>query len=617
MTVQNDAVAAALQENSEQPQQAAKQDVAEGQANGATSAEPLKEKTNGGMMEGVTAEYVTKEVLLGATIGFAQIPESVAFAFLANVKPPIALHAAWMVGACCSLFGGRPGMVNGATGAFAAIIATFLPEPKEQGGNGEGIETLFPSVMLAGVFMFIFAALDFSRFILLLPAPVMVGFCNGLAIVIGLAQLHPFVDADTHEFKQGTELMWMLITTLVSMLVMEYFPKVPFRIFQIIPSSLLSIIAAVVIEFCIVRPSGSRTDTIGDVSEFSSETAYPWPFFIEHPGGATDYDLSILNKSQNMVKILVQGFLLATVGTIESLMTSEVVESYVKTPSDGKRTITAMGVGNLLSGFFGGMGGNAMIGLSTINVLNGGKGRLAPCTTAFIVFAAVAGAYEALNYIPVSALAGIMLVVVMHTFKWFSVGIMVSSVMPRAVRKALSSKYYSFDRKIPRIEAFTILLVTFVSYAMNIAYAVGAGLALCAIHFAWTSAQKFDVKERMVGEKKVYDVNGPLFFTSANAFIKILKPETDPDTVEVRFGFSNVMDYTAIATMHKLTTAYQAKGKKITFHSLCASSQNLIEEGKTLVQSIEYNPVEIPDVNLPDVNDQSYNEGVSSHVMQV
>merc|ERR1719271_1662161 len=141
---------------------------------------PSGESSNGGW----TAEYVTREVLLGVTIAFAQIPESVAFAFLANVKPPVALHAAWMVGLISSAFGGRPGMVNGATGAFAAIISTFLPEPKEEGGNGEGVELLFPSVMFAGVFMIIAAFLRLEKFILLLPSPVMMGFCNGLAIVI-------------------------------------------------------------------------------------------------------------------------------------------------------------------------------------------------------------------------------------------------------------------------------------------------------------------------------------------------------------------------------------------------------------------------------------------------
>jgi SulP family sulfate permease len=285
------------------------------------------------------------------------------------------------------------------------------------------------------------------------------------------------------------------------------------------------------------------------------------------------------------------------------------VESYVKTPSNGKKTVTAMGVGNLLSGFFGGMGGNAMIGLSTINVLNGGRGRLAPCTTAFIVFAAVAGAYEALNYIPVSALAGIMLVVVLHTFKWFSVGIMVSSVMPSFVRNALHNNCYSFERKIPRIEAFTILLVTLCAYFLNIAYAVGAGLALCAIHFAWSSMSTFDVKEKYVDGKKIYEVNGPLYFTSANAFVKILKPETDPEVVEVRFGYASVMDYTAIATMHKLSCAYKDQGKKITFHSLNQTSQNLILEGKTLVGAIEYTTVEHEVQSYPDASSQAYNEG--------
>jgi len=342
-------------------------------------------------------------------------------------------------------------------------------------------------------------------------------------------------------------------------------------------------------------------------SEFSEKTAYPWPFFIAHPQDATDYDLSKITASGAFGKIFIQGFLLATVGTIESLMTSEVVESYVKTPSNGQRTVTAMGVGNLISGFFGGMGGNAMIGLSTINVLNGGKGRLAPCTTAFVVFAAVVGAYPALNLIPVSALAGIMLVVVLHTFKWFSLGIMAAALMPKSVRKALSTSFYNFDRKIPRTEAFVILLVTVMSYATNIAYAVGAGLAVCAIMFSWKTAQFFDVKETMEGEVKVYEVNGPLFFTSANKFVKLLKVDTDPEKVEVRFGVSNVMDYTAIATMHKLTVAYKAKGKEIKFKSLCPSSQKLIEKGNQLVQ-IEYTPVEIKDQDLPDMSAQGFNE---------
>jgi len=237
----------------------------------------------GGCLEGWTVKHVTKEVLLGLTIGFAQIPESVAFAFLAHVKPPIALHAAWMIGLICSIFGGRPAMVNGATGAFAAIISTFLPPPAENGGNGAGIELLFPSVMFAGLLMLLVGSLNLSKFILLLPAPVMIGFCNGLAIVIGAAQLHPFQDPETHDWKSGAELWWMITITLVSMLVMEFLPKIPLKIFKLIPSSLVAILMAVLIEFAIVRPTGSRTDTIRDVSEFTSETALPIPFFRGHP----------------------------------------------------------------------------------------------------------------------------------------------------------------------------------------------------------------------------------------------------------------------------------------------------------------------------------------------
>ncbi|CAE6956763.1 ybaR [Symbiodinium natans] len=316
--------------------------------------------------EGVTPSYITKEVLLGVTIGFAQVPESVAFAFLAHVRPHVALHAAWIMGLFCSLLGGRPGMINGATGAFAAIIATFLPAPNVPGGNGAHVELLFPSVMLAGLFMLVASASNLSRFILLLPTPVMVGFCNGLAIVIGMAQLHPFHDESSLSgWKEGYELLWMLVITATSMATMEFLPKVPLQLFKVIPSSLMAILVAILIEFAIVRPCGWRTDTIGDVSEFTSETAFPIPFFVQHP--STGYNLhGIIDSWSSIQSILVQGILLCVVGSIESLMTSEVVESFTKTPSEGDRTLFAMGLGNMVSGFLGGMGGNAMtLGLGT------------------------------------------------------------------------------------------------------------------------------------------------------------------------------------------------------------------------------------------------------------
>eukprot|EP00449_Zooxanthella_nutricula_P013658 CAMPEP_0198522994 /NCGR_PEP_ID=MMETSP1462-20131121/21862_1 /TAXON_ID=1333877 /ORGANISM="Brandtodinium nutriculum, Strain RCC3387" /LENGTH=604 /DNA_ID=CAMNT_0044252671 /DNA_START=27 /DNA_END=1841 /DNA_ORIENTATION=+ len=541
---------------------------------------------------GVTYDYVLREVLLGITICFAQIPESVAFAFMAHIKPPIALHAAWMVGLICSVFGGRPGMVNGATGAFAAIIGTFIP-PGGTGNNGQGVELLFPSVMLAGLLMLCVSRANLARFITLLPAPVMIGFCNGLAIVIGMAQLHPFTDEATHEWKSGFELMWMLIICITSMLVMEFLPKIPLKLFrEMIPSSLVAIVIAIVIEFGIVRNVGSRTNVIRDVSEFTSDTAFPVPFFHNTAGASYDYSSALAPEKlgETFTTIFIQGALLCVVGSIESLMTSEVVEFYAKTPSDGSRTLAAMGVGNLLSGFFGGMGGNAMIGLSTVNCLNGGRGRLGPTCTALGIMACVMGAYPLLNYIPVAALAGIMLVVVLHTFKWFSVLMMVGALLPKRARDKLGPK---FGHKVPRIEVFVIFIVTLLSNypkGTNIAYAVGVGVSICAINFAWTSGKAFEWKVSYDDNgTKYYDVTGPLFFGATSRFFKVMDPDQDPENVEVRFSdTTSVMDYSALEAMHKASALYRSKKKQLVFKSLCPASEKMIAKANRLCSAIEY-----------------------------
>ena len=338
-------------------------------------------------------------------------------------------------------------MINGATGAFAAIVATFLDEPEVDGGNGNGIETLFPSVILAGFLMLLVWALKLDRLVSLLPLPVMIGFCNGLAVVIGKAQLHPFeapvcnatVGTGGHRrrlasgpctasgFKEGAELGFMVLIMFTAMGIMEFIPKLPKPtnlaakpqplralswvavVLLELPSSLLSIIFSIVIEFAIVRPNGFHTDTIGDKEKFTSADALPRFFFNDD-----HYDMGKLD-GKAVGTILQQGILLGAVGCIESLMTAEVVSSHTKTPHHSGLVVGAMGVGNILSGLLGGMGGNAMIGLSTIACLNGGRGRVAPVTTALGILLCVSCAYEVLNYIPMAALAGIMIVVVLHT----------------------------------------------------------------------------------------------------------------------------------------------------------------------------------------------------------
>jgi len=545
--------------------------------------------------QGVTPEYLFREVLLGVTVCFAQIPESVAFAFMAHIKPPIALHAAWVIGFTVSAFGGRPGMVNGATGAFAAIIGTFI-ETAGTGNNGEGVELLFPSVMLAGVFMILVSWLKLSRFITMLPAPVMIGFCNGLAIVIGLAQLHPFKDSETHEWKEGAELIWMLVICFTSMSVMEFLPQVPLKLFKVVPSSLMAIISAVILEFLVVRViAGSRTNTIKDLSEFTPDTAFPIPFFIKTK--AVSYELDNILEGDGIMKIIIQGFLLCTVGTIESLMTSEVVESFVKTPSNHNRTVLAMGVGNIISGFLGGMGGNAMIGLSTVNCLNGGKGRLGPIVAALGIAICCMGAYPLLNFIPVAALAGVMIVVVLHTFKWFSLTMLVAALLPKKYRAK-----WQLHRKVPRCEVFVIVIVTVLANATNIAYAVGAGVAICSMAFAWQAGRQLDVVVSEEDDKKQYHIDGPLFFVTANKFKRMLDPDNDPDTVEVWLG-GKLMDYTAMGIIHELSMAYANKGKTLKFHKVDPESEQLLVKAGHLVKEVSYelDTGILDDVNVPTI----------------
>jgi len=475
--------------------------------------EPTKEESR--------AEVWVREVLLGIIICFAQVPESIAFAYMAHVRPPVAMHAAWVIGLVCGIFGGRPGMVNGATGAFAAIINTFLSKPDDPGGNAKEIELLFPSVMMAGVFMMVIWALGLERLLKTIPQPVMLGFCNGLAWVIGLAQVHPFHQACPEKapepgeqeqrrrlspfdalqpecgWRQGPDLLWMLFIAFVAMVIMEYFPKIPlpsrprargpllFGWYLLtglskLPSSFLSIVAALIIEFSLVRPLGYRTDTIGDIEEFTQDDALPLPFFLN-----SDYDMNKLGR-EHIPTILLQGALLCCVGSIESLMTAQVVSDFTKTTHSPGMVVGAMGMGNVISGFLGGMGGNAMIGLSTIACLNGGRERIAPVVTAIGVFLTMAVFHQVLNYIPISALTGVMAVVVTHTFKWTSLIAVARAFLPASTQRAIGCRTgggcsVPCCGEVPelgRFDAFVVVVVSVLTVYTNIAYSVILGLLL-------------------------------------------------------------------------------------------------------------------------------------------
>jgi len=498
------------------------------------------------------AAFVKTEVALGITICFAQIPESVAFAFMAHIKPHVAIHAAWVVGLICSLFGGRTGMVNGAEGAFAAIIATLIPEPTQPGGNGEGIELLFPSVMVCGCFMLLIWLTGSFRFISLVPGSVMLGFCNGLAIVIGWSQLHPFKEGhgDEKHWVSGAKLWCMLAEMMTAMLIMEFFPKIPLKVARLLPSSLLAIISSVVLEFCIVRPVGGRTDVIGDVQEFT--LTYPYPFFLN-----PDYNMGLIGVD-DLGKILVQGGLLAIAGIVQGLLTTEVVYDILKTPTNRTAVCLSCGVANIVSGFLGGMGGDAMIGLSTINILNGGTGRLGPTVTALGIMICMVGAYPLLNFIPVASLAGVMIVVVLHTFKWFSVPMVISAALPEQCRRHLR-----LPEKVDRLDMLIVATVSTLVVVLNLVYAVGVGLVMAALRYAWETSQDFVIEEQMLEGSKVYFVRGKLFFGTSMRFHTFFDYAQDPDEVTIHLE-SAPADYSANTALAKVEALYKKETKTVT-----------------------------------------------------
>ena len=541
------------------------------------------------------AEFLKTEILLGITICFAQVPESVAFAFMAHIKPPVALHAAWVVGLICTLFGGRSGMVNGAEGAFAAIIGAMVAVPEIQGQNGEGIELLFPSVMTAGLFMLIIWAVGGDRFIVLMASSIMDGFCCGLAIVIGLSQLHPFQighGAEKHWRPADDPTTWfMVLIMMCSMLTMEFVPKLKFKGAKLIPSSLLAIIVAIVIEYAVVRnincdashvdSEGSHsdhnatgtykcaTDVIGDVTPFQFTS--PYPFFLND-----DYltnGVYAISASQ-IPQILMQGLLLAIAGVVQGLMTTEVVTSYVKTPAHTPSIVWSMGVANLLSGFLGGMGGDAMIGLSTINCLNGGRGRLAPTVTALGVMLCTMVAYPVLDYIPIASLAGVMIVVVLHTFKWAKLPMIAAACVPQSWRAPINRSLCScgcfpawlkLPEEVDRWEALIIVVVSFLTIQFNLVIGVGVGLVLAALRFAYATSLETNVvvtRGAAPGATKRYAVQGKLFFGSAMRFHTFFDIDNDPEEVVLELN-EKPTEYSAIDALSRVSALYQAQNKTL------------------------------------------------------
>ena len=505
------------------------------------------------MDEGFTFGRLRIELLSGLTVALALVPEAVAFAFVAGVNPLVGLYAAFIVGLITALFGGRPGMISGATGALAVVMVALVAQ--------HGVEYLFATVVLMGLLQIFAGVMQWGKFIRLVPHPVMLGFVNGLAIVIFLAQMTQFkvpgsVVSNGHgmtggEWLSGGPLYMMLGLVMATMAIIWVMP----RITKFIPAPLagIGIVAAVVIGF------GMDVPRVGDLASIS--------------GGLPTWHIPMVPLNWATIEIILPyAVILAAIGLIESLLTLNLVGDMTGKRGGASQECIAQGVSNTVTGFFGGMGGCAMIGQSMINVKSGGRTRVAGIAAAVFLLLFILVGSSVIELIPLAALVGVMFMVVIGTFAWNSLTIL---------------------RKVPKMDAFVILLVTVVTVMEDLAVAVVVGVIVSALAYAWNNARRIHATTRdSESEKgaKVYEINGPLFFGSSDGFAELFEVETDPDTVIVDFKDSRVVDQSALQAIEAIAGKYEAVGKRIQLRHLSRDCHQLLTNAGHLMVDSDDDP---------------------------
>jgi len=486
-------------------------------------------------------DYKT-EILSGLTVALALVPEAVAFALIAGLSPLTGLYAAIVVGFVTSVLGGRPGMISGATGAIAVVLVVLA--------KSHGVEYIFATVVLAGIIQLGAGLLRLGQLIRLVPHPVIFGFVNGLAIIIFMSQLDQFKDLSGN-WLTGTALYSLLGLVALTMLIIWGLPKLT----KVIPASL----TAILVVFAIVFFFGIETKTVGDIA--SIQGGFP-PFHI--PG--IDFSL------ETLALILPYSLIVAGVGLIESLLTLNIVDEITETRGRGNKEAIAQGAANILSGFFSGMGGCAMIGQSLINVSNGARTRISGIVASVMLLVFVMFGSNLIEKVPMGALTGLMIMVSVGTFEWASLR--------------------TFT-KFPMSDIFVMVVVTLVTvFLHNLALAVIIGVIISALVFAWDNAKRIRAR-KSVDDKgiKHYEIYGPLFFASVTAFNDKFDIPNDPDEVIIDFAESRVVDMSAIEALNKLTERYLKVGKKVHLKHLSPDCRQLLKNADEI---IDVNIIEDP-----------------------
>lgn len=474
------------------------------------------------------------EILSGLTVALALVPEAVAFAMVAGLSPLTGLYASFVVGLITSIFGGRPGMISGATGAIAVVIVALA--------QSHGIEYVLATVVLAGTIQLAFGFLKLGKFVRLIPHPVIFGFVNGLAIIIFMSQLGQFKNP-SGEWLSGMALYTPLFLVLLTMVIIWGLPKLT----KAIPASL----TAILVIFGIVYFGNISTQTVGDIASIQGQ--FP-PFHLPQ----------IPLEWHTLQLIFPYALIMAGVGLIESLLTLNIIDEITETRGRGNKEAIAQGTANILSGLFSGMGGCAMLGQSLINISSGARARLSGIVAAIMLLIFIMFGAGLIEKLPMAALTGLMIMVAIGTFEWASLK--------------------TFN-KMPRSDIFVMVTVTVVTVVLhNLALAVIVGVIIAALVFAWDNAKRIRARKHIdENGVKHYEIYGPLFFGSTSVFNEKFDVLNDPDEVIVDFMESRVVDMSAIEALNKLTERYLKVGKKLHLKHLSPDCQRLLRNAEKVI----------------------------------
>jgi SulP family sulfate permease len=503
-----------------------------------------------------TGGSVKNDLLSGITVALALVPEAVAFAFVAGVSPVVGLYGAFMMGLITAIFGGRPGMISGATGAMAVVMVHLVSEGNTLGGSDTaGLQFLFVTLILAGLIQVSAGVLRLGKFVRMIPHSVMMGFVNGLAIVIFLSQLGMFKSQGV--WLSGASLFTMIGLVALTMGIMVGLPYLTKKV----PAAL----TAIVVVSVLVIFGNLETETVHSFVVANGGTG------IE--AGFPSFNVPIIALSlDNFYFILPYACILAAIGLIESLMTLNLIDELTDSHGSGNRECAAQGLGNIVNGFFGGMGGCAMIGQSIINIKSGGRGRLSGITAAVALLCFILFGASYIEQVPIAALVGVMFMVVFGTFAWNS---------------------FRIWNKVPKSDMIVIVLVTLMTVIFDLAIAVLAGVVVSSLVFAWENAKRIRARKHIDEHGvKHYEIYGPLFFGSIELFNSKFDVQNDPDEVVIDFKDSRIVDQSAIECVNKLTERYLKKGKNIHLRHLSSDCIKLIKKAEKIC---EVNVLEDPD----------------------